>query len=113
MLVVVFASGQDFGRPAAWEWAVFAFIAIFPGTLGHVLSNWAHPHVSAFVASIILLAVPVVASAGAYLLLGESLNGLQLTGGAIVLAAIATIVVSSRRSTPDDLAQSAAATDAP
>jgi drug/metabolite transporter (DMT)-like permease len=113
MILVVVVSGQDFGQPAAWEWAVFVFIAIFPGTLGHLLSNWAHAHVSAFVASIILLAVPVVASAGAYLLLGESLNGLQLAGGAVVLVAIATIVVSSRRAVPDDLAQSAAATDAP
>ena len=50
---------------------------------------------------------------GAYLLLGETLNGLQLAGGAIVLAAIATIVVGSRRAAPNDLAQSAAATDAP
>jgi len=113
MTAVVFATHQDLGSPAPWEWLVLVGIAVFPGTLGHALSNWAHAHVSAFVASIVLLAVPVVAAAGAYLLLGEALGGLQLVGAAIVLGAIARIVSSVRRSAAEALAESAAATDAP
>jgi drug/metabolite transporter (DMT)-like permease len=112
MLAVVLGARQDFGSPAPWEWAVFAFIAIFPGTLGHVLSNWAHAHVSAFLASMILLAVPVIAAAGAYLLLDERITALQIAGGAVVLGAIAALVTSTPRA-PRDLAESAATTDAP
>lgn len=112
MLAVVLVAGQDLGSPEPWEWAVFVAIAIFPGTLGHVLSNWAHAHVSAFVASMILLAVPVVAALGAYVLLDERITALQLAGGAIVLASIAALVASAPRA-PRDLAESAAATDAP
>ena len=113
MTAVVFSTGQDLGRPAPWEWAVLVAIAVFPGSLGHALSNWAHAHVSAFVASIILLAVPVVAAAGAWVLLDEPLGTMQVAGGAIVLAAIATIVLSTPPREAEELAEGAAATDAP
>jgi drug/metabolite transporter (DMT)-like permease len=92
---------------------VFIWIAIFPGTLGHVLTNWAHAHVSAFVASMILLAVPVIAILGAFLLLGESIGGLQVAGGALVLVSVATIVGSARRPAAEVLIESVAFTDAP
>jgi drug/metabolite transporter (DMT)-like permease len=113
MTIVVFASGQDLGSPAPWEWLVLVGIAVFPGSIGHALSNWAHAHVSAFVASIILLAVPVVAAAGAYILLDEPLGRLQLVGGAVVMVAIATIVMSAAPKAAEQLAESAAGTDAP
>ena len=44
-------------------------LALFPGTLGHVLMNWAHAHVTAFSISMILLAAPVVSSAAAWSML--------------------------------------------
>ena len=113
MLAATLATDQDLGSPRGWEWAVLAGIALFPGTLGHALTMWAHAHVSAFVASIMLLAVPVVASAGAYLFLDERLGPAQMAGAAIVLAAIARIVTSAPRPLPPVLAESAAATDAP
>ena len=113
ILAVAVANGQDLGSPAGWDWPALVALAIFPGTLGHVLLNWAHAHTSAFVISIMLLAVPVIAALSALVLLGEAIAGMQLAGGALVLIAIGTIVASASRRTGEQLAASAAAKDAP
>lgn len=115
MLVLAFAllAGQDLRSPRGNDWLLLAFIAIFPGTLGHLLTNWAHSHVSAVVMSVMLLAVPVISAAGAAALLGESLNAVHVAGGAIVLGAIGTLVFSSAGAPPDELAGSVAETEAP
>jgi drug/metabolite transporter (DMT)-like permease len=113
VLAVTLASGQAQGSPKAWEWLVLASVAVFPGTLGHVLSNWAHAHVSAFVSSMILLAVPVIAAAAAALLLDEQVGALQVVGGLIVLFAIGRIVAGARRATAEALAEGGAGGEAP
>ena len=111
--LTTFAAGQAHGSPALWEWAVLAGIAVFPGTLGHLLANWAHAHVSAFVASMMLLAVPVIATAGAFLALGEDVGSLQIAGSVVVLGAIAIIVRSARRAAAEALVESVAGGEAP
>lgn len=104
---------QSFLSPHGWDWLMLLFIAVFPGTIGHFLMNWAHAHVSAFLVSIMLLAVPVLASLGAAIFLNEPLNLVQVTGGALVLIAIGIIVRSTREAVGSELAESAAETDAP
>jgi drug/metabolite transporter (DMT)-like permease len=59
-----------------------------------------------------LLAVPLLSTLGAAVVLGERVGLLQLAGGAIVLAAIAVIVRSTAPETAAELAESAATTDA-
>jgi drug/metabolite transporter (DMT)-like permease len=113
VLAVALLTGQDLSSPHGYDWLMLLFLALFPGTLGHVLTNWAHSHVSALVMSVMFLAVPVISAAGAAALLGESLNGVQVAGGAIVLAAIGTLVLTSPGEHPEELAESAAETDAP
>lgn len=113
VLAVALLSGQDLASPRGYDWLIMVLLALFPGTLGHLLTNWAHSHVSALVMSVMLLAVPVISAAGAAALLGESLNGIQIAGGAIVLAAIGTLILTSTADHPDELAGSAAETDAP
>jgi drug/metabolite transporter (DMT)-like permease len=113
MAGVCLASGQDVSLPRASDCLILLAVAIFPGTLGHVLMNWAHAHVSAFAISMLLLGVPIVAASGAALVLGEQITWLQLLGGAIVLVAIANVVLRTDRETAEALAESAAATDAP
>jgi drug/metabolite transporter (DMT)-like permease len=110
---VALATGQDLGSPGSWEWLVLVFLAVFPGTLGHVLTNWAHPHVAAFTASVMLLAVPVIAAAGAHAVLGETLGAAQIAGGIVVLVAIGVVVRSARGVPREELAESAAETGAP
>jgi drug/metabolite transporter (DMT)-like permease len=113
ILLVCLVSRQDLASPHRGDWATLFGLAMVSGTLGHLLTNWAHPHASAFVISILLLGVPVLASGGAAFFLGETLGAAQLAGGAIVLVAIAVVVLSSRREIAEDLAESAAETDAP
>lgn len=113
MLAIALASGQDLGSPRGWEWAVLLGLALFPGTLGHFLTNWALPHTSAFVVSIMFLAVPVLACLGAALFLGETLNAPQLAGAAIVLISVGAVVAATSPATGEQLAESAAETDAP
>lgn len=113
MLALCLATGQDLASPVGWEWGVLLCLALLPGTLGHFLANWAHPHTSAFVVSIMLLAVPAVACIGAAVFLGELLRPLQLAGAALTLVAVALVVLSQPRRTGEELAESAAQTDAP
>ena len=113
ILLITLGTRQDLGSPQPWEWVVLVAIAAFPGTLGHVLANWAHAHVSAFVASMILLAVPVIAAAGAVVFLGERIGALQIVGATVVLVAIGRIIVSTRRPRVDVLVEAATFTEAP
>ena len=68
-------------------------LAAIPGAIGHVAVAWSHRHVEAWVASLITQGQPVVGSAAAWILLGESLTALTIVGGAIVLASTAVIAV--------------------
>ncbi len=113
MLAVCLATGQKLGSPRGADWAILLAIAVFPGTLGHVLMNWAHAHVSAFAISMLLLGVPIVAASGAAVVLGERVTALQVFGGAVVLVAIANVVLRMDPRAAEALAESAAETDAP
>lgn len=113
MLVICLASGQDLASPRGGDWLVLLALALVPGTVGHFLTNWAHAHTSAFAVSILLLAVPVVAMAGAAAVLGERVTPMQLAGAAVVLTAVAAVVVRQPARRAETLAESAAETDAP
>jgi drug/metabolite transporter (DMT)-like permease len=115
MLVLLFALAgrHDLASPSGAEWLVLLFLAVFPGTLGHVLTNWAHAHASAFVISMWLLAVPVVSAASAVIFLGESLDAMQIVGGFVVIVSIAAIVTRTKSETAEELAEGLAGTDAP
>jgi drug/metabolite transporter (DMT)-like permease len=110
VLLACLATGQDLASPAPGDWPIFFFLAIVSGTLGHFLTNWAHRHATAFVMSIMLLAVPVGSSTGAMLLLGEPLTAMHVVGGGIVLSAIAMVIRSTRAEVAEELAESAAET---
>lgn len=106
--------GEDLASPHGVDWLWLLFLAIVPGTIGHLLSNWAHPHLSAFLISVLLLAVPVVAALAAMVFLAEPVRPMQVFGGAIVLAAIGILVTANRDGEEaEELAESVAETDAP
>jgi drug/metabolite transporter (DMT)-like permease len=91
-------SRQDLSapEPSAWFWA--AMMVALPGT-GHVLTNFAHAHVRISVLGAITLLSPPGAVIVAWLVFDESVNGMQIAGMAIVLAALAAIVAASARTT--------------
>jgi drug/metabolite transporter (DMT)-like permease len=113
ILLVCITTGQELTSPRGWDWSVLLFLALVPGTIGHYLSNWAHRHSSAFVMSVMLLGVPVIAAALAAIVLDEQLTPLQLLGGATVLAAVGQIVRGASGARGVELAEGAAKADAP
>lgn len=92
MSLIAWLTDQDLLSPSRTDWLVLLWIAWFPGTLGHALSNWAHRHVSAFTISVTFLAVPSLASVGAFFYLGEPLTFYHAIGATLVFLAIAAVV---------------------
>ncbi|SMF86078.1 Permease of the drug/metabolite transporter (DMT) superfamily [Paenibacillus uliginis N3/975] len=78
-------SGIPLTGYAAKEWGIFALLAVVPTVFGHLLFNWLMRYSSASTVSMSVLGEPVGASLLAFLLLNESMNGLQAAGGALVL----------------------------
>lgn len=112
--VVCLSTGQDLTTLRGSDWIMLFLLGAFPGTLGHVLMNWAHAHTSAFAASNILLAAPVLSTAFAWMLLGEALSLPQVAGAVVAIFGIAMVTASTRSDElRGELAESAAETDAP
>lgn len=105
--------GEDLLSPTASDLWMIAALAVFPGALGHVLTNWAHAYVSALRISMILLAAPVVATASAAFFLGETLQDLQMVGFGLVLGAIAVALLETGSGQKNPSEQAAAETNRP
>ena len=90
--VVALASGHDLSVPDGGTWAVIFALGIGTGGIGHFLINWAHGHVPLVLTSLLTLLIPVVAMAGAALLLGEGVVALQIVGAVVVLGALAVLL---------------------
>jgi drug/metabolite transporter (DMT)-like permease len=69
-----------------------AVLALGTGWLGHLLINWAHAHVSIMATSLLTLLTPLVAMAGAALLLDEPVVAVQVVGLVVVLGSLAMVV---------------------
>ncbi|WP_106767686.1 DMT family transporter [Paenibacillus faecalis] len=70
---------------SANDWGIFLLLAIVPTVFGQLLFNWLMRYLSASTVSMSVLGEPVGASLLAFLLLHESINGLQAIGGAFVM----------------------------
>lgn len=95
---VVLARGLDLGSLDGGDWARLCVLTVGSGVGAHMLVNWAHPYVKVSVSSVLVLLTPVVATLGAWVLLGESLTVLGLLGGGLTLAAV--VAVSRRHAAP-------------
>jgi drug/metabolite transporter (DMT)-like permease len=67
--------------------ALLVLLAFGPGS-GHLLLNWAHPRISAALASLALASVPALASLWAHLVLGEPFGRWLVAGIVLVAAAL-------------------------
>ncbi|MEX2558164.1 MAG: DMT family transporter [Actinomycetota bacterium] len=97
---VMLIAGGSFIDPSARDWLLIVIVAIGPGTVGHLLVTWAHKHVDVSLSSVIGVAQPVLAAAGAALFLGEELVLLQVVGGIITIVSVVSIVRRRRRPAP-------------
>jgi drug/metabolite transporter (DMT)-like permease len=86
-------SGISLAPPQGMDWLWVVLLAAIPGAIGHVMVAWSHGHVEAWLGSLITQGQPVVGSAAAWLLLGESLTLLTIVGGVIVLVSTAVIAI--------------------
>jgi drug/metabolite transporter (DMT)-like permease len=90
LVPVVLISGEGFavGRPGAWLW--IGLLAVVPGT-AHLLMNWAHRSVDVSVSSVVGASNPVFAAGGAWLVLHQALDLIQVAGGLVGIAAICVV----------------------
>lgn len=82
---------------SAKGWLLVVLLALTTGVTSHGLITWAQRRVPVGTISILQLAQPALASLWAATLLDESVQGVQIVGMAIVLAAVGSIALRSTR----------------
>lgn len=85
--------------PNGRQAGLLALLALGPGN-GHLLLNWAHPHTSAALSSLVLAVLPLLASTWAHLVFGEPLTWRHLLGIGLVAVAVDAGRRAERRSAP-------------
>ncbi len=98
-LFIIRRSGIPFSS-LPWIPIVYLGIAASLGAFG--LYNWGMRHVPAARASSFINLIPVVAAFGAWLILGETLNPIQIAGGAVVILGV---LFSQNRSSKKKLSE--------
>lgn len=69
-----------------------AAVAILPGAIGHFSVTWAVRTVPANLPPVIMLSIPVLSGAMAWLFLGQAVRGAQVAAGIVTLVAVAGAV---------------------
>ena len=85
---------QDFGSVHGVGWLWLVLLVLVPGAAGHGLMTWAHAHVDVSTSSVLTLGEPVLATIGAAVFLGESLNVVQALGMGVVVVALAVLAMA-------------------
>ena len=89
-LIIFQSSTSGFPALTRNEFLWILVLLAVPGS-GHFLMNWAHLHVSLSLAGLLMLAIPVLSAAGAWIFLEQSVSLLQISGGVIVIAALVIV----------------------
>lgn len=88
LLPLALASGETFVPSTANGWTVVVALALISQAGGQSLIAYALAHLPGTFASLGLLVQPIVAATLAWIVLGEALTALAITGGVLVLAGI-------------------------
>ncbi|MEA2556209.1 MAG: hypothetical protein QOI60_1540 [Actinomycetota bacterium] len=102
MTVLVPITGHHLTPPAGADWFRIWGVAFFAGAVGHSVVAWSHQHVPAWTGALILQCQPVVSSVLAWLVLHEAVGPVTAAGGAVVVAATATLVMRAGLRDPDE-----------
>ena len=97
MTVLALAFGQSLALPTKADWGWIWVVTIFPGFVGHSLVSWSHRHVEAWLGSLIIQCMPVVATAAGVVLLDERPGPITIVGMVVVVVATGVILAGSRR----------------
>lgn len=87
-------ASNDLGAMTTKDWLCVIGMALGPGIIGHGLMTWSQSHVDVTLASILGLLSPVISTALAWVVFGESLTFVQLIGAAVVIWSLAALVRS-------------------
>lgn len=98
-------ASDDLGAMTALDWWCVVGMAIGPGVVGHGLMTWSQSHLDVTLASILGLLSPVVSTALAWVVFGESLTALQIVGAGIVIGSLTMLVRDQRGSTAEAAAE--------
>jgi drug/metabolite transporter (DMT)-like permease len=96
---VAVASGQ-LGAVSTKGWVLIALMVVTSGMLAHGLLAWSQQRVPVSTISIMQLAQPGMSTLWAFLVLDESVRGIQLVGMAVVLVAVGFIAREAARNAP-------------
>jgi drug/metabolite transporter (DMT)-like permease len=94
-------ASNDLGAMTAKDWWCVIGMTLGPGVVGHGLMTWSQSHVDVSLASLLGLLSPVISAVLAWFLLGQHLTGMQLVGGAVVLASIGALVRAQNADLPE------------
>ena len=73
-------------------WKALLGMTLGPQIFGHTLLNWSLRHFTSSLVAFSILLEPVIAALLAWYLLGQTLTAAQLTGGLLVLGALALVI---------------------
>lgn len=102
----VVVTGEPVGMIGLHDLLLCAAVALFPGALGHFSVTWSLRWVPANLPPVLMLAIPVLSGAMAWVLLGQTVTAVQVMAGALTIAGVAGAV----RSAPDPMPAEALAT---
>jgi len=77
--------GYSFTAYPPGEWLLFVLLALIPTVFGHILINWSLKFVNAASVSMTVLGEPVGATILAWMILGESIQVVQIGAGLLLL----------------------------
>ncbi|WP_036745586.1 DMT family transporter [Paenibacillus sp. UNC451MF] len=70
------------------EWGLFLLLALVPTVFGHILFNWLLKYVNAASVSSAVLGEPIGATLLAWMMLGESINWVQILAGFLLILGV-------------------------
>jgi drug/metabolite transporter (DMT)-like permease len=85
-------ASNDIGAMTFKDWVCVVAMAVGPGIVGHGLMTWSQSHVDVSLASTLGLLSPVISTALAWVVFGQSLTPLQMVGGAVVIVSLIGLV---------------------
>jgi drug/metabolite transporter (DMT)-like permease len=89
------------GSLTARGWLITLGLAVLTGTISHGLLAWSQRHVEVSVISILALGQPGLAALWAYLLLNESVRGIQIAGMVLVVLSLGAFTLTARPRSAD------------
>lgn len=89
LLVMALLSGHQLTPTSTDQWLYLMLLILLPTVGGHTIFSWALKHLDATLVSQFNLLEPLEAALLAYIVLGETVDGATLIGGAVILFGLA------------------------